>query len=115
LTAPLISTLADGPADLQIRGVHDAARDGKLAGDRVEGKALAENVAEVQRDPPRQRLQAEDAEQAADAGFELDELTARGIEFEAAGQRGVVDGEGRAAPREVAGEVAALPRRTASG
>ena len=52
---------------------HHAVRDAHVARDLVEREALAEDVAEVERDPPRQRLQRQHAEQLADAGLDLGE------------------------------------------
>ena len=84
--------------DLEVLRFHHAARDGELAADAIEGEAVTEDVAEVERDSARQGLQAEYAEQAADARFELDELAAGGIELEAAIERQVIQREGRAVP-----------------
>src|SRR5690606_5082635 len=63
-----------------------------------------EHVAEVERDPARQRLQAEDTEQATDAGLELVELAGAGLQAQPARQAGVVDPGRRPAPGELAGE-----------
>ena len=53
--------------DAEAVGARDAAVDLDRAEDVVEREPVAEDVAEIERDPARQRLQGQDAEQLADA------------------------------------------------
>ena len=88
--------------ELQVVGVHQALLDLEVAGDVVEREAFAEHVAEIERDPPRQRLQRQHAEQLADARIDLRELPGARLQREVAGQRRIVEVVRRAVPRELA-------------
>jgi hypothetical protein len=59
---------------LQVVGAGHALLDAHVAAHQVEGKALAEHVAEVQRQAARQGLQAEHAQQLGQARVGLEEL-----------------------------------------
>ena len=85
---------------LQVVRVHLPVLDAEVAGDVVEREALAEDVAEVERDAPRQRLQRQHAQQLADARIDLRELAGPGLQLEAAGQRRIVEVVGRAGPAQ---------------
>jgi hypothetical protein len=51
-----------------------AVHDGDVAAHKVKRKAFAEHIAEIKRQPPRQRLQAEHAQQLGQARVGLEEL-----------------------------------------
>ncbi len=61
--------------DLQTVGTHDALLHRQLAGHAVKGEALAEHILEIQGDPARQVLQADQPKQfTGGTGVELEEL-----------------------------------------
>jgi hypothetical protein len=71
---PLMSTEAVTPVILRLSVVAMPLVDAGRAGHGIEGEALREHVAEVQRQPPRQRLQVEHAQELGRARIDLQEL-----------------------------------------
>ena len=69
-----------------------------VAGDVVEGEALLEHVAEVERQPARQRLQAQHAEQPRGAGLGLQELAGVERDVDLARQAGRVEAPAASRP-----------------
>ncbi len=99
---PSISTAALVPFICRLLVAATPCWMADVAAQEVEGEALAEDVAEVQRQPPRQRLQAQHAEQLGQARVGLEELPAPHVHVEAALQRRVVEGQRRADPGDLA-------------
>src|SRR5438034_2103827 len=89
-------------AHAQVVGVGDALVDAHVTAQVVEREAFLEQVAKVERETARQRLQAEHAEQARRAGLRLEKLAAFDRDIELAGKTRVVDRERRAEPRNLA-------------
>ena len=71
-----------------------------VGGDVVELEALGEHVAKVERQVPRQRLQAHQGHELAQAGIDLEELAVLGLHLHVAGKARVVDCQRIAVPRE---------------
>ena len=90
--------LGGRPGEAQVARLQHAALDADVAGDLVEREALAEDVGEIERDAPRQRLQREHAEQLADAGLDLGEAPRPDVDAERPGQRRIVEVAGRRRP-----------------
>jgi len=75
---------------LQVVAARHALGDGHVAAHKVEGKAVAEHIAEIQHQPPWQRLQAEHAQQLGGSGLGAQKLAAPKVELQFAAQaRGV--------------------------
>jgi len=70
---------------------HQAVVDLGVGGDAVELEPLGEYVAKVERQAPRQRLQAHQGHQLAQAGIDLEELAVLGLHLHVAGQARVID------------------------
>ena len=66
--------------------MHHAAVDIKTPGNRIKREALAEHIAKIQCHPPRQCLQADNAQQPADAGLDLGKLATFRLQLETAAQ-----------------------------
>ena len=78
-------------AHAELANVHHAVIDGGSGLDVIEAEALREDVAEVERDAPRQRLQVHERDQLAQAGIDLEELAVLGVELEIARETRVID------------------------
>ena len=82
-------------------GAQDAPAQVEAPLDAVESQALAEDVAEIEGQPARQRLQRDQPEQLAHPRLQLVELAALGIEPHLPGQAGVIDGGQRPVPLQL--------------
>src|SRR4029079_5503047 len=87
--------------ELQVRRRHDAARNAHVAGDVVERETVAEDVAVIERDSSRERLQRQDAEQFARARLQLGETARTQMDAERPVERIEVELMGRAGPSEL--------------
>jgi hypothetical protein len=83
---------------LKVVGAGHALGNGGVSAHEVEGKALAEHVAKIQREAARQRLQAQHAQQLGNARLGLQKLALCHVDVQLAVHAGVVDGEGRTVP-----------------
>src|SRR5207244_13424189 len=82
-----------------------AALEARHGVDAVEAKALGEDVTEVERDAPRQRLQIHERDQLAQARVDLEELPVLGAELEIAREARIVERHRFALPVHRAGEL----------
>ena len=90
--------------DLEIVAFHHPVLDPHVAGDFVEGKALGEQVLKIEGEPPLERLQRKNAQQLAEAGIELGELAAPGLEAKRAVERRIVEVLRPTLPRNLAAD-----------
>ena len=95
-----------GAADAQVGGAGHTGGHADVGAGLVKGEAGAEQVAEIQREAARQRLQAEHAQQLGRAGVGFEKLALAHVQPQVAAQAGVVGGGGRAAPVQLAGDLA---------
>lgn len=73
--------------------------------DGIKSKTLLEQVAEIQRQPTRQGLQAQDAQQLGDARVGLEELTGVDPDLDVPGHRQRIGLQGRAQPVDLPGKL----------
>src|SRR5262249_24205748 len=99
--------------DPDVFAPHDAVLDEHVAGDLVEGKALAEDILVVEGQPAPKRLERKDTEQLRPARVELDELACAGFDAELAGKRGVVERLRTTLPCKVAAHLRRRPADSA--
>src|SRR5581483_3035342 len=92
-------------AHAELMDVHHAVIDVGRGLDAVEAKALRKDIAEVERDAPRQRLQVHERDQLAEPRIDLEELAVLGGEPELAGQARVVDMARLGRPAKGSGEL----------
>jgi len=83
---------------LQVVGGGHAALDAHVAAHKVKRETLAEEIAEIERKPARQRLEAEHAEQLGQAWLRFEKLASAHVEMDLAGHGAVVGADGRAQP-----------------
>ena len=91
----------------EVLGVQHTLGDRGGADNGIEGEALAENIAKVERDAPWQRLQAEDAQQLAYARLDLEKLPFLRNQRQVPGKCRVIDGLRVAGPGKFAQQLGA--------
>ena len=84
----------------EVVGMRHPVLDRGAGTDLVEREALAEDVAEVEGDAARKRLQTEHADQLPDPGFDAHELSVLRLQRDVAGEGGEIQRRRRAAPAQ---------------
>ena len=97
--------LGGRPRHAELGELHRAALEARHGVDAVEAKALGEDIAEVERDAPRQRLQVHERDQLAQARIDLEELAVLGAELEIAREARIIERHRLAQPANRAGEL----------